>query len=360
MVGAAGHRVVLKEDRSYAVSESNGAMRSDSPDGHGLWIGDTRFLSDYRLRVDGEEPAAAVASVEGGSVRWDGLAAGLRVERERYVDIGLRERITITNPRPAAAQASLELTVGTDFVDMLALRGFAPELASPPPASAYATASGVLLKERDGPARTAEIVIRPPGTRHRIELQPQERFTLDVHVHPQPGPPPGFDAGLARARVLYRSWAAECATFETDNLAINELLQRSRDDLRMLCDSYPTGIYPTGGLPWYAVPFGRDALMTALFTLSTNPAVARGTLRFLAAHQGRRLDPANEEEPGKILHEVRTGDLVERGLWPGVFFGTVDATPLFLCVLAETMDWTGDQDLFEELLPSAEAALAWC
>ena len=136
MAGAAGYRVVLKEDRSYAVSGSNGAMRSDSPDGHGLWIGDTRFLSDYRLRVDGEEPAAAVASVEGGSVRWESRAAGLKVERERYVDLGLRERITITNLRPAAAKASVELTLGTDFADMLALRGFAPELAAPPHAAA--------------------------------------------------------------------------------------------------------------------------------------------------------------------------------------------------------------------------------
>jgi glycogen debranching enzyme len=91
-----------------------------------------------------------------------------------------------------------------------------------------------------------------------------------------------------------------------------------------------------------------------------NPEVARGVLRYLAAHQGKRVDPHSEEEPGKILHEVRTGEVVERGLWPNILYGTIDATPLFLCVLSETVDWTGDSALFEELWPAAEAALAWC
>ncbi len=170
----------------------------------------------------------------------------------------------------------------------------------------------------------------------------------------------GFDEGLAQIRESYRQWAMDCASFETDNQALNELLERSRDDLRMLAQSYPTGIYPTGGLLWYAVPFGRDALFTALFLLPANPDIARGTLRFLAAHQGRRVDPTNEEQPGKILHEVRTGRVVELGLWPHIFFGNVDAAALFVCLLGETVDWTGDQDLLEELWPAAEPALDWC
>jgi glycogen debranching enzyme len=91
-----------------------------------------------------------------------------------------------------------------------------------------------------------------------------------------------------------------------------------------------------------------------------NPAVARGALRFLAGHQGLRVDPSTEEEPGKILHEVRDGEVVEKGLWPHILYGTIDATPLFLCVLADAVDWTGDTALLDELWPNAEAALAWC
>jgi glycogen debranching enzyme len=141
---------------------------------------------------------------------------------------------------------------------------------------------------------------------------------------------------------------------------LNELLDQSRDDLRMLCDRYPTGMYPTAGLPWFAVPFGRDGLITALQLLPTNPELARGVLRYLAAYQGKRVDADREEEPGKILHEVRSGEVVESGLWPNILFGTIDATPLFLCVMSELVDWTGDTALFDELWPAAEAALGWC
>jgi glycogen debranching enzyme len=352
--------VVLKEDRSFTVSEPNGAMRADSLDGHGLWIGDTRFLSEYRLRINGEEPIAKRARTDAGSVRLEAAAGGLNVDREMYLDSGLHERITVTNPGPSAAGAEIELTLGADFVDMMALRGFARELASPPDAIATPTARGVVLNEPGG-GRATEVVIRPSGTRHHVELQPGGRFSLVVDAHRQNGQEaPEFDVGLARIRDTYRSWAADCAAFETDNPAVNELLRQSRDDLRMLCDRYSTGIYPTGGLPWYAVPFGRDALHTSLFTLPANPEIARGTLRFLAAHQGRREDPRSEEEPGKILHEVRTGEVVDRGIWPHVFFGNVDASALFVCLLADTVDWTGDHDLFEDLWPAAEAALDWC
>jgi len=127
----------------------------------------------------------------------------------------------------------------------------------------------------------------------------------------------------------------------------------------MLCDRYPTGLYPTAGLPWFAVPFGRDAIFISMFALPINPEIARGALRFLARHQGKEDIPRTEEQAGKILHEVRTGDVVDSGAWPHILYGTVDATALFLVGLAETHDWTGDEALFDELWPAAEAALAW-
>ena len=306
------------------MSAPNGDMRTDSPDGHGLWIGDTRHLSEYTVRINGEDTRARSVVPEGGSVRFHAEAAGLAVERHRFVDRGMHERVTIVNSGSSRIEAGLELTFAADLVDMMALRGFAPH-------------AGTQL----------EVDVK----RHRLDLAPGERFTLED---------PGFDAGLAAIRASYRRWAGDCARFVTDNRALNELLERSRDDLRMLADFYPTGIYPSGGIPWYAVPFGRDALITALFTLPLNPELARGTLRFLAAHQGRRVDATNEEEPGKILHEVRTGEVVDAGIWPHIFYGTVDATPLYLCALAQALDWTGDENLGEELRQSAEAALAWC
>jgi len=317
-------------------------MTAASPDGHGLWLGDTRLLSEFRLLVDGIEPEAVRYRGEAGWLAFELAAGDLQVVRERYVDRGLHERITFTNRGASAIHADIALEFGADHAAMLAVRGIVLDLPT-------------------SPSIEPEARIRPEGKRHHIELRPGQSSSLVIDV------PAGdraevsdFDVGLARIRDSYRSWAQDCAAFETDNPTLNELLAQSRDDMRMLLDRYPTGIYPTGGMPWFAVPFGRDALITSSFVLPMNPEVARGALRFLAHHQGRRVDPHTEEEPGKILHEVRDGEVVEKGLWPRILYGTIDATPLFLCVLADTVDWTGDDALLDELWPNAEAALAWC
>jgi glycogen debranching enzyme len=324
------------------VSALNGAMTAASPDGHGLWLGDTRLLSEFRVLVDGRAPEAVGLREEAGSLAFELAAGDLQVLRERFVDGGLHERMTFTNRGPSAVHTDIALEFGSDFAAMLAVRGVVRDL--PPP-----------------PATDIEVEIRPGGRRHHVELRPGQAFSLIIDV-PAGGHADAsdFDTGLSRMRDSYRSWAGDCAAFETDNPTLDELLEQSRDDMRMLLDRYPTGIYPTAGMPWFAVPFGRDALLTSSFVLPMNPELARGALRFLAAHQGRRVDLRTEEEPGKILHEVRNGELVERGMWPHILYGTVDATPLFLCLLAETVDWTGDTALLDELWPAAEAALAWC
>jgi glycogen debranching enzyme len=317
-------------------------MTAASPDGHGFWLADTRLLSEFRLLVGGSEPEVVTLRGEAGSLAFELAAGDLQVIRERYVDRGLHERITITNRGPSAVHTDIALEFASDFAAMLAVRGIVRDL----PAS---------------PSIEPEVRIRPQGKRHRLDLRPGEAFSLDVDVPAGLGETAAdFDKGLARIRDSYRSWAQDCAAFETDNPTLNEVLAQSRDDMRMLLDRYPTGIYPAAGVPWFAVPFGRDALLTSSFVLPMNPELARGALRFLAAHQGRRVDPRTEEEPGKILHEVRSGEVVEKGLWPHILYGTVDATPLFLCLIAETVDWTGDTALFDELWPAAEAALAWC
>ncbi|HEV2036149.1 MAG TPA: glycogen debranching N-terminal domain-containing protein [Candidatus Dormibacteraeota bacterium] len=368
--------MILKQDGFFAASASDGSMRPDSPDGHGLWFTDTRFLSEYRLLLDGREPELLDVRTDAGWAAFDLTANELHVHRVRYIDCGLHERITIANAGTVAIDTELELVFASDLAAMMAVRGVVPELMPAGPAHAEPTSRGLRIS-RDGADRATQIAVQPAGTRHKLRLAPGELFSLVVDVTPEVGsvlaavspssdPPPQpsplvpFDAGLARATDAYRSWAAGCASYETDNHALNELLDQSRDDLRMLCEPYPTGMYPAAGTPWFAVPFGRDGLITALQMLPTKPDVARGVLRYLAEHQGRHIDADREEEPGKILHEVRSGEVVERGLWPNILFGTIDATPLFLCVLAETADWTGDDAIFDELWPAAEAALAWC
>jgi glycogen debranching enzyme len=354
---------MVKNDRLFVVSGRDGSIRATERAGDGLWFADTRILSEYRLLIGGLDPVPVGAVMEDGSASFELAAVGLRVSLVRYLDGGLHDQITIANPNEATVEEDLELTFAADFAAMLLIRGIAPELPPPGQAPATETADGLVMTRGDWPGQSSRVIVRPAGKlKRRIRFEPGMELTFLVDVVPQE-PSAGasdFEAGWTRVKAEYRQWKADSASIRTDNPEVNELLERSLSDLRMLCDLYPTGIYPTGGLPWYAVPFGRDQLITSMGMLPVNPEIARGVLRYLAAHQGRRIDPDSEEQPGKILHEVRTGEVVERGLWPHVLYGTIDATPLFVCALAESVDWTGDVALFDELWPAAEAALEWC
>ena len=355
-------RVIVKHDRFFAVSAGDGSMRAGERVGDGLWFADTRILSEYRLLIGGIDPVPVSVVNEDGYASFQLVARGLRVRVVRYVDGGLHDQITITNPHDATLEDDVELVFAADFAAMLAIRGIVPELPPPVPAPATETKDGLTITRRDWPGQSSRIVVRPEGIRRRIRLGSGQEVTIVVDVVPQEAAVAqyDFDDGLARVKAVYPQWMADCVSVRTDNPAVNELLERSLADIRMLCDRYPTGLYPTSGLPWYGVPFGRDQLITSMQMAPVNPEIARGVLRYLAERQGRRTDPDSEEQPGKILHEVRTGEIVDRGLWPHVLYGTIDATPLFVCALAETVDWTGDDGLLDELWPAAESALEWC
>ena len=355
-------RVIVKNDRFFAVSARDGSIRATERAGDGLWFADTRILSEYRLLVGGSDPVPVSAVMEDGSASFQLTAGGLRVSLVRYLDGGLHDQITFTNQDGSTLESDLELVFAADFAAMLAIRGIAPELPPPAPAPTTETADGLVITRSDWPGQSSRVIVRPAGLRRRIRVEPGKDVTIfiDVVPHEPDARASDFEAGLTRVKAEYAQWRADSASIRTDNPAVNELLERSLTDIRMLCDRYPTGIYPTGGLPWYAVPFGRDQIITSMGMLPINPEIARVVLRYLAAHQGRRTDPDSEEQPGKILHEVRTGEIVDRGLWPHVLYGTIDATPLFVCALAETVDWTGDDALLSELWPAAESALEWC
>jgi glycogen debranching enzyme len=337
-------------------------MRAGERLGDGVWFADTRILSEFRLLVGGVEPESVGMQIEDGYASFELAAGDLHLTRTRYMDGGLRERIRISNPGPGTVEQEVELVFAADFAAMLAIRGNVPELPPPVAAPASDTPDGLLITRRDWPGQSSLVIVRPAGFKRRARLGPGKELTILVDVVPGAtgSTVSDFDVGLVRTQAAYPRWIAESVSIRTDNPAVNELLARSLADLRMLCDRYPTGLYPTGGLPWYAVPFGRDQLIASMLTLPVNPEIARGVLRYLAARQGRRNDPGSEEEPGKILHEVRTGEVVDRGLWPHHLYGTIDASPLFLCTLAATVDWTGEESILDELWPNIEGAIEWC
>jgi glycogen debranching enzyme len=167
-------------------------------------------------------------------------------------------------------------------------------------------------------------------------------------------------ASISKAGAEADAWLAEHPRVEVDEELVDRVMRRSLLDLRLLASRLDGERYYAAGVPWYATLFGRDSIIAAYQTIAFDQAIAEETLRLLAARLGTRIDDAHDEEPGKVLHELRQGELAVAGVTPFEhYYGTVDATPLFLCLLCEHADWTGSLDLFAELRPQVEQALRW-
>jgi hypothetical protein len=194
-----------------------------------------------------------------------------------------------------------------------------------------------------GGTRRPDCAGRIPG-----RAQPGESRSITLEVTPTRPRPNG------RAATAWTpSWVSTTRTkrggqldvVETDHEQFNRLLSRALQDLRLLMDDVDGNLVPTAGIPWFAVPFGRDSLITSMQSLSVRPDIARGTLRFLASLQGTEINDFRDEEPGKILHEVRRGELSQLGRVPHTrYSGSIDSTPLFLIALGESVNWTADLD----------------
>ncbi|MGZ6363587.1 MAG: amylo-alpha-1,6-glucosidase, partial [Ktedonobacterales bacterium] len=173
--------------------------------------------------------------------------------------------------------------------------------------------------------------------------------------------PTDFEAGTSSAGphdTLPRG--SSLPTLASDNVFFNRLLRRGMHDLEMMCTLTAQGLYPYGGIPWYVAPFGRDALITSVEFLPWFPQVARGTLAFLAAYQGKKVDEFTEEEPGRILHEFRLGEMANCREVPFIpYYGTIDATPLFIITLEQYVRWTNDLEFLRLYWPNALAAVEW-
>jgi glycogen debranching enzyme len=381
----------LKEDQLVLITEDDGSLPIGSSSPLGLYYHDTQFLSGYKLRVNGTEPLLLSANTEQnyvatfqlmhseGAVLGTGRHASrtLSIRRTRFLADGLRERVGILNANPTSVRIAVELEFEATFRDMFAVRGYRDAVAPGGDVSVDRRADGVSFERigRDGVRRTSDVTLSPApdrvdGTTLYVDrdLAPQQVLTLELAAIPREdgageAPSPGrFDDALDALNARYRRFLRGCARYETSSETLDEgLIARSALDLRALLEFHEGGPFPTGGIPWYAVPFGRDALITAYETLGWNPDLARGTLRLLARYQGQKVDEFTEEEPGKIFHELRRGELARLGEIPHrPYYGSVDATPLFALVFAEAVKWTADRALWRDLLPAAERALTWC
>src|SRR5579884_3624554 len=218
--------------------------------------------------------------------------------------------------------------------------------------------------------RTRILFLERPDNLHADEvtfdlaIEPRQEATINLVIVPEEGETAAavssFDAARHELEVSYNGWLRRLTNITTSSDLFDEMLRRSSLDLRLLVMDTQFGPVLTAGTPWFACVFGRDSLIAALQSLLATPDLAKGTLRLLAHYQGRIDDPVREEEPGKIAHELRRGEMARLGEVPHErYYGTVDATPLWLIHLAETFRWTGDRDLVDELWPAALRALEW-
>jgi glycogen debranching enzyme len=376
-----------------------------------------RHLEEFQLELNGapleflaapdSDSTSAVVLLTNGALTLPGgdhvLPQTISLRRTRFLRSGLHERLELVSYNREPIPFRLELTLGADFRDMFDVRGIARaqpgELLTP---TVEGDGAIVLAYQgRDGVRRETVVRSEPPfadvqwspaaeveqptvslpDAGHVVEattrrgvcarpviegvLEPQTPFFVSLLIEPrtsgQRAPALSYDAGVAREEAQLRDWRERAVTrIGCGDHALARLLDRSALDLFLLTRWMPTGPVPVAGIPWFACPFGRDSIITALETLILCPDLAVGTLRFLAAHQGRERNDLRDEEPGKIMHELRAGELANLGLIPQTpYYGSVDATPLFLMLLGQTVGWLGDDALLDELWPAAERALDW-
>ncbi|MFC3127550.1 glycogen debranching N-terminal domain-containing protein [Pseudoroseomonas globiformis] len=380
------HAMTLKHDESFAVFGPDGDLTGGA---QGLYYRDTRHLSFLCLRINGATPQLLSAALQADnsaltcdltnpalSDAADGapLPRGeLHIRRTRFLWNGsCHERIAIRNFSGRHCRVRLELHFAADFADLFEVRGHRRPAHGEHHRASLTTDSVTLsYTGLDGLRRQTALCFDPAPRQLEAQRAVQEislpaggRRTLFMTIGCGEGdaPPPrgGFGAMLHKAKAARREHQARRASVETTDPLLNSVLQRAVSDLGMLTTATPQGPYPYAGTPWYSTAFGRDALITALQTLWLDPSLALGVLRFLAAHQAREMNAQNDAEPGKILHEMRQGEMALLGEVPfHRYYGSVDSTPLFVMLAGAYLDRTGDVDTLRELWPNVEAALDW-
>jgi len=374
--------VTLIEGSTFCISELGGDILPDRS--HGLFVRDTRMLSRWELRVDGIEPQPlSVQNAEPYAAtflarmppRAGKADSTLLVLRRRYVGDGMREDITLRNTSSKSRRFQVALTAEADFADLFEVKGRSRPRTT---ASTGTADSGLVItsgrRERrqelrisgdqnpnvgDDGVLTWRLVV--PG--HAERTVSVEAVPVDDGVAMKLRHPRGHAVERTLPAKRLRKWRQRGPQVRTPDRNLSEVLSRSVEDLgalRIFDPDHPRWPVVAAGAPWFMALFGRDSLLTSWMLLPWDPGLALGTLRTLAAWQGADFDTASEEEPGKILHEVRFGPAASFALGGrSAYFGSVDATPLFVMLLAELQRWGGKDSAIAALLPHADRALEW-
>src|SRR5215212_4000173 len=405
---------VLKHGNLYLLTDPFGDIRPDSR-GLGLYLSDTRLLSCCSLRIGGIRPVLLQGSMGAnyrGSIQLTNPSAdrnpdakvhpeeavagrSIGISRDRLIGVdGMSERVRIVNHAERPLAFPVELELGSDFADIFEVRGYPrPSRGSLLPIALNSSRTTFRYDGLDGLRRAVHVVFTEPAQaygpgdarsedemaqggsvrfRWDIQLAPGERRDLRWTIWPTtdttaagasaplfPEPPRiNADDGA----TAYHAWSRGTTSIQTDHELFNLTLARSLADLRLLINDGPgpEQRYVSAGVPWFTTLFGRDALISSLQALAFRPQIAMETLAVLAAYQATELDDWRDAEPGKILHELRTGEMAGAGELPHTpYYGSIDSTPLWLIVFGATFDWTGDRAFLDRYWPTALRCLDW-
>jgi glycogen debranching enzyme/CRP-like cAMP-binding protein len=387
--------LLIKEQNHFTLSDRQGNIPIGNTAGLGLYLGDTRHLSGYEVSLGRVQAVELVSTAHLGYAADHQLTnrdmrhgrrmvrkESLLISRERIAhEFGFDERLTLHNFNFFPIDVAIRLRFAADFADIFEVRGVG-RVYRGAHLPVRLTAERVVLayEGRDNRTYQTELAFSPSPTQlgpttmlNQMHVDALGRSSLQVRVtagvsgDDQPTAPArsdsvdDFDEGLARAKRSYDEWLQSATVVESDNGLLDAACARSLKDLRLLVSNLNGQWFFGAGTPWYATLFGRDSLITGLQTLAWNPDLAAGILRLLARYQGTRHDTWRDEEPGKIMHELRTGEFARTNSVPHTpYYGTIDATPLFIMLAADYYAWTGDIVLLREIRPNLEAALRWC
>jgi len=374
--------VTLVQGSAFCISGGGGDIRPDSA--QGMFFRDTRFLSRLELWVNEHRPeplsaertspfaATFVSRAQTASAQGD---SSLLVFRYRYVGRGMREDLVIRNYGEEAAYCSVELRCGADFADLFRVKegrvsgGDDVELTSSRSLLVFgyrkgATSKGTRITFSEPAQVIADVaafeLVIPAGGSWSTCMQLTTVIEGD-EIEPRYVCGRPVEDAMPQRRL--EKWRRAVPAVETDYDDLRAVLDHSAEDLgalRIFDPDFPERTVVAAGAPWFMTLFGRDSLLTSWMALTVDPDLAKGVLLTLARFQGERVDPRNDEEPGRILHEMRFGEAASLSLGGGRFYyGSADATPLFVMLLGELRRWGLAPEVVDSLLPTADRALAW-
>ena len=383
--------LALKSGAVFVCARPDGDIRPARASGEGLYAQDTRHLSELRLTVGGARPVLLSSVTESGHhAVINATNSVLRSDRDvivpqetlnvrRTVLIGDRlfYRVRVRSFRSEPVATTVEVSLAADFADVFEVRGAGRRTNGRQlPPTHDGNRLGFAYMAEDGERRETLVELEPAPARVRIDqggrvhvawdvdLDAGEAISLLITVLPavdgRMQAAPALEQVSARLDATHVDWVGRCARISTDNELFDRLIDASVRDLHALMMPVGDAMLPAAGIPWYVAPFGRDSLLSACESLMLNPEVARGTLIVLAGLQAQADEAWRDAEPGKILHELRTGELARTGHIPHTpYYGTVDATPLFLMVAGGYYRWTLDLGTMVRLRPALDGALRW-